>query len=61
MQNLKNLFKLLVMIRIRGFDVLLATVKNWFGGEELGENAANCPDVDCLGIMSVLSGENFSN
>ena len=37
--------QLVMVVRIAGFDVFLATVENWLTGQELGKDAANGPYV----------------
>lgn len=49
--HIENAIQLIVMIRIAGLDVLLAAMENRFGGEQLGENASNRPDIDGLRVV----------
>jgi len=37
--------KLVMVVRVAGLNVLLATVKDWFGRHQFGKDAPDCPDI----------------
>ena len=48
----ENAIELILMIGIAGLDVLLLAVKDGLVGEQLGEDAADGPDVDGFGVVA---------
>ena len=44
--------ELVVVVRVAGLDILLATVEDRFGGEKLGKDASNCPNVNGFSVMT---------
>ena len=43
--DVEDAVQLVVVVRVRRLDVLLATVEDGLRGEQLGENTADRPDV----------------
>ena len=49
--HLEDPVQLIVVVRVAGLDVLLPAVEDGFAGQQLGEDAADGPDVDGLGVV----------